>query len=108
MEQLIILTKDGSTTYSTAQNDGSELTSNIRFNITLLDHSQITLKRKNVWQYWLKDYYSQSIVSIDNNGLVRMYNDEDLDAQDLFNKLFKKCKGKIEPQIITQTSHASI
>lgn len=105
MEQLIILTKDG-TTYSTAQDDGSELTSNIRFNITLLDHSQITLKRKNVWQYWLKDYYSQSIVSIDNNGLVRMYNDEDLDAQDLFNKLFKKCKGKIEPQIITQTSHA--
>lgn len=37
MEQLIILTKDG-TTYSTAQDDGSELTSNIRFNITLLDH----------------------------------------------------------------------
>lgn len=105
MKQLIILTKDG-TTYSTAQDDGSELTSNIRFNITLLDHSQITLKRKDV--IWLKDYYSQSIVSIDNNGLVRMYNDEDLDAQDLFNKFFKKCKGKIEPQIITQTSHASI
>lgn len=107
MEQLIIFSNDGST-YSTYKDDGSELTSNIKFNITLLDHTQITLERKNVWQYWLKDYYSQSIVSIDNNGLVRMYNDEDLDAQDLFNKLFKKCKGKIEPQIITQTSHASI
>ena len=107
MEQLIILTKDG-TTYSTSQDDGSELTSNIRFNITLLDHTQITLKRKDVWQYWLKDYNSQSIVSIDNNGLVRMYSEEDTDAQNLFNKLFKKCKGKIEPQIITQTSHTSI
>ena len=107
MEQLIILTKDG-TTYSTSQDDGSELTSNLRFNITLLDHTQITLKRKDIWQYWLKDYNSQSIVSIDNNGLVRMYSEEDTDAQNLFNKLFRKCKGKIEPQIITQTSHASI
>ena len=102
MEQLIIFSNDGST-YSTYKDDGSELTSNIKFNITLLDHTQITLERKDVWQYLIKDYKSQSIVSTDNNGLVRIYSKDDEDAQKLFNRFFKKCAGRIEHEIITQT-----
>lgn len=98
MKQMIIIDDNG-LSYATYKDLEDDMRSSKKFDITLLNHDKKKLKRKDVQQYWIKDYSTGEIISTDDNGYFEKYEPYEQDARHLFRRLFQHCKGRIEPHV---------